>query len=68
MNEHATNKSQLGFTVVEMLVTILVAATFALMFYQLFIASTKLSDNARRDAVASQIAYSNLQKYPTTAK
>jgi prepilin-type N-terminal cleavage/methylation domain-containing protein len=58
---------QQGFTVVEMLVTVIVAATFAFMFYQLFISSIMLSDAARRDAIAGEIAYSNLQKYPTSA-
>lgn len=56
-----------GFTVIEMLVTVVVAAIFAFMFYQLFISSTKLNDTARRDAIASEIAYSNLKKYPTAA-
>jgi prepilin-type N-terminal cleavage/methylation domain-containing protein len=59
------NKNEQGFTVIEMLVTVIVAATFAFMFYQLFIGSTKLNDSARRDAIASEIAYSNLRKYPT---
>lgn len=56
-----------GFTVIEMLVTVIVASIFAFMFYQLFLSSTRLNDGARRDAVASEIAYSNLKKYPTAA-
>jgi prepilin-type N-terminal cleavage/methylation domain-containing protein len=58
-------RNQEGFTVVEMLVTVVVAAIFAFMFYQLFISSTKLSDQARHDSEAAQIAYSDLKKYPT---
>ncbi len=61
------NSDQQGFTVVEMLVTVIVSATFVFMFYQLFISSTRLSDIARRDAVAAEVAYSNLKKYPTAA-
>lgn len=52
---------------VEMLVTVVVAAIFAFMFYQLFISSTKLSDQARHDSEAAQIAYSDLKQYPTVA-
>lgn len=58
---------QEGFTVVEMLVTVIVSAAFAFIFYQLFVSSTKLNDLARRDAIAGEIAYSNLKKYPTAA-
>jgi prepilin-type N-terminal cleavage/methylation domain-containing protein len=61
------NKGEHGFTVIEMLVTVIVAATFAFIFYQLFISSTKLNDAARRGALASEIAYSNLKKYPNAA-
>lgn len=61
------NSEEQGFTVIEMLVTVIVAATFAFMFYQLFVSSTKLNDVARRDAIAGEIAYSNLKKYPTAA-
>jgi prepilin-type N-terminal cleavage/methylation domain-containing protein len=61
------NSSQEGFTVIEMLVTVIVSAIFAFMFYQLFINSSKLNSVARRDALASEIAYSNLKKYPTAA-
>ena len=56
--------NQSGFTVIEMLVTVIVSAIFAFIFYQLFISSTKLNTVARRDAIASEIAYSNLKKYP----
>ena len=58
------NTKQEGFTVIEMLVTVIVAALFAFIFYQLFISSTKINSNARRDAIAGEIAYSNLKKYP----
>lgn len=58
---------QQGFTVIEMLVTVVVAGIFAFMFYQLYVSSVRLNDTARRDAVAGEIAYSNLRKYPTAA-
>ena len=60
-------KKQAGFTVVELLVTILVGAIFIGMFYQLYTTLVQLNANARRDASASDLAFSNLGRYTTGA-
>lgn len=59
------NEKQAGFTVVELLVTILVASLFIGMFYQLYTAMVQLNATARRDAQANDLAFSNLRRYPT---
>lgn len=52
-----------GFTAVELLVTIIIAAMFAVAFYQLFITVNQSSSNARNRATASDIAHANLRRY-----
>ncbi len=56
-------KTQAGFTAIELLITIIVAALFAISFYQLFIAVNQSSAAARNRATASDLAYSYLRKY-----
>lgn len=60
-------KKQAGFTVVELLVTVLVGAIFISMFYQLYTTLIQLNANARRDASAGDLAFSNLGRYTTRA-
>ncbi len=55
--------NQEGFTVVELTATIIVAAMFATMFYQLFVTIVQVGSSVRRDAGASDIAYSYLRRY-----
>lgn len=62
MNKLPTHNQQ-GFTVVELTVTIIVAAMFATMFYQLFVTIVQVGSTVRRDAGASDIAYSYLRRY-----
>lgn len=52
-----------GFTAIELLVTIIVTALFAISFYQLFISVNQATSLARNRATASDIAYAKLRKY-----
>ncbi len=56
-------KASDGFTAVELLVTIIVAAMFTITLYQLMISVNNTSAAARNRATASDIAYGNLRKY-----
>ena len=58
---------QSGFTVVELLTSIIVAALFVGIFYQLFIVLVGVNANARNMSQASSLAYSNMRRYPTKA-
>jgi Tfp pilus assembly protein PilX len=58
-----THKSQDGFSAVELLITLIVGALFVISFYQIYILTTQGNAVARRDAIASEIAYSNLRRY-----
>ena len=57
--------SQRGFSVVELMATIIVATLFLIMFYQLFLSISQLNNDSRRGAQASDLAYANLRRYPT---
>lgn len=54
---------QEGFSAVELLITLFIAATFIAAGYQLFSAITKVSSEARQQAKASNIAYDYLRRY-----
>jgi len=58
---------QSGFTVVELLVTIVVAALFVGVFYNMFVILVGVNSNARNISQASNLAYSNMRRYPTAA-
>ena len=58
---------QSGFTIVELLTTIIVAALFVGVFYQMFVILVGVNANARNVAQASSLAYSNMRRYPTAA-
>lgn len=60
------NTPQAGFTVVEILITLLVAAVFTLAMYQLFGAINSAMSLARQKAIASELAYSYLRRYSGT--
>ncbi|TAL14738.1 LamG domain-containing protein [Patescibacteria group bacterium] len=59
--------SQLGFTAVELLVTLFVAAAFLVGGYELYVLIIKDSGNARAQSNASNVAYNYLQRYASTA-
>lgn len=56
-------RKESGFTVVELLITIVVASMFAISFYQLFIAVNQASFAARNRATASDLAYGYMRRY-----
>ncbi|MBI3494460.1 prepilin-type N-terminal cleavage/methylation domain-containing protein [Candidatus Saccharibacteria bacterium] len=58
---------QSGFTIIELLTTIIVAALFVGVFYQMFVILVGVNANARNVAQASNLAYSNMRRYPTAA-
>jgi len=54
---------QAGFTAVELLITIIVAAIFTVSIYGLFTTINRASADARQQATASDLAYANLRRY-----
>lgn len=52
-----------GFSAVELLATLLIGSIMILAFYQIYVVITQGNATAKREAVASDIAYSNLRKY-----
>lgn len=58
---------QSGFTVVELLTSIIVAALFVGVFYQLFVVLVSVNASARNMSQASSLAYANMRRYPTSA-
>ncbi|MDO5344093.1 MAG: prepilin-type N-terminal cleavage/methylation domain-containing protein [Candidatus Saccharibacteria bacterium] len=58
-----------GFTVIETMITLVIAGIFLLSGYQLFLAVDARSVEIRRLSVASNVAYGNLRehgRYPMT--
>lgn len=60
-------QNQSGFTVVELLVTIIVTALFVGMFYQVYTILVQTNATARRDARAGDLAFSNLRRYTSAS-
>lgn len=58
---------QEGFSAVELLITLFIAATFIAAGYQLFSVITKTSGDARQQAKASNVAYDYLRRYSEQA-
>jgi Tfp pilus assembly protein PilV len=56
-----------GFSAIELLVTLFVASALVLAFYQLFTVIDEGNINAKNSAIASDLASSNLSKYPSIA-
>ena len=54
-----------GFSAIELLVTLFVASALVLAFYQLFTVIDEGNVNAKNSAIASDLASSNLSKFPT---
>jgi prepilin-type N-terminal cleavage/methylation domain-containing protein len=61
------NTKESGFTVVELLTTIVVAAVFVGVFYNMFVILIGVNATARNVSQASNLAYSNMRRYPTAA-
>ena len=58
-----SSSSSAGFSTVELLVTLFVAAAFVGAFYQLFVTTSQDSVDTKRYATASALAYSNLNRF-----
>jgi len=61
------SKHQSGFTAVELLITLFIAAAFLMSGYQLYSMIIRDGGETRARAKASNIAYEYLQKYKTNA-
>ncbi|HEX6258211.1 MAG TPA: hypothetical protein VFZ48_01895 [Candidatus Saccharimonadales bacterium] len=57
--------SSAGFTTIELLISLFVAAAFVGTFYQLFAAADLSNTDTKFQAAASSVAYTNLRKYTT---
>lgn len=60
-----THTKQRGFTAIELLITLFIAATFLTSGYQIYILIIKDSGTARAQSRANNLAYAYLQKYKT---
>jgi len=56
-----------GFTTIELLITLFVAAAFLMSGYQLYSLIIKDSGEARNQAQASNVAFDYLQRYKSSA-
>ena len=63
---HPTSR-QSGFSAVELLITIFIAAAFAGAGYQLYVAIMRDGSDARNQTTASNIAYEHLRRYAPRA-
>lgn len=59
-----THKEQAGFTIIEVLVSLIVLALFVGFFFQMYLAMESQRVLVLRRSVASDIAYKNLRKFP----
>jgi prepilin-type N-terminal cleavage/methylation domain-containing protein len=64
---HYARLSQSGFSAVELLITLFIAAAFVATGYQLYSVIIQNSESAREKAKASNIAYDNLRRYAPQA-
>lgn len=65
MSSH--HNSQSGFSAVELLITLFIAAAFVATGYQLYSVIIQDGEGARQQAKASNIAYDNLRRYSPQA-
>ena len=63
----STTRTQQGFTAVELLITLFVAAAFLVAGYQLFNIVIKDGGDTRAESRASNVAYDYLRRYSNTA-
>lgn len=59
--------NQAGFTAIELLITLFVAAAFLVSGYQLYTIIIKDSGNTRAQSRASNVAYDYMRRYSTSA-
>lgn len=59
-------KDQDGFSTIELLITLFIASTFIIVFYQLFIMIDGLSKAGYQNSVANNLAYANMRLYANT--
>jgi len=59
------NRDAEGFTIVEVVITLVIVALFLTGFFQSFLLLESQRVNVARQAKASDIAYSNLRKFTT---
>ncbi len=64
MNTSSSAQEQQGFTIVEVIVTLVVLSLFLTGFFQAYLLLESQRINVVRQAKASDIAYVNLGKYP----
>lgn len=64
---HITRKNTQGFTAVELLVTLFVAAAFLIAGYQLFNVVMRDGGETRAQAAAANAAYASLRQYSDSA-
>lgn len=64
INVMRIGQAHAGFTVVEMLVTVVLAGIFIMFFTQMFRAGAAQQASIVRQAKANNIAYSNMSKFP----
>lgn len=57
--------SESGFTIVEVIVTLIIVSLFLTVFFQSFLLLESQRINVARQAKASDIAYTNLRKFPS---
>lgn len=62
-----THKSEQGFTAVELLVTLFVAAAFLIAGYQLFSLVIRDGGQTRSESRAGNVAYDHLRRYTSSA-
>lgn len=60
-------RSDMGFTVTELIVTLIVISVFATLFFQMFMTGNSQQVHITRQAVANDIAMSNLSKITSRA-
>ncbi len=65
MSRHIVTQS--GFSAVELLITLFIAAAFVATGYQLYSVIIQDGESAREQAKASNIAYDNLRRYSPQA-
>lgn len=63
MNHHLKQKPEAGFTIIEMLVTIVVFSVFLLAFSTLYISVTQSYTDTKYKAIANDLGYNYLRKY-----
>lgn len=60
-------KQEMGFTIVELVITLVVMALFLTLFFQMFITGKSQQTTIARQAIANDIAISNLNKITSRA-